>query len=301
MLLLFACRQSSRDAILEHPAITLLKVDQSVAFFEPTWSPDEMQLAVTGARRCYTGRCPQTVYILDIGSGEYYSLTTSGSESAPEWTSAPEIISFVKDGTIYTIGTDGNRLLPLTPGLLASWSRDGRFVAVVRQNRETGLDSSFTYKVEVLDVKMGDERPIFETRPKTEQEDRITGLAWSPDSAQIAISARLWTAQTYTDSVFVVNANGSDLRRVSTNATSVGWMPDGTWLYFLTYEKGGTQLSFAPLSFDCVLTPLELPEIRDPVIAPSGEQMAFVHYGNIYLLDLTWLFGTNSERLTCTN
>jgi Tol biopolymer transport system component len=255
-------------------------------------------LAATGIERCYVGRCPTNIYVLEVESGELFSLTTTGSEGGPEWTSDPEVVSFVDDTKVYTVGLDGNNPVPFITGGFPSWSPDGRFVAVVRQNREADLETGLTLTVDVRDVKAGKELRIFET-PQGAEQERISKLAWSPDSTQIAISATWWTTDTgRIRYIFIVNADGSNLRRVSTGAIAAGWMPDGDWLYFLV---GDGQLGFAPLNFDCVLTPLDITDMGDPVISPSGEQMAFVHNGNMYLLSLDRLLGANREKLVCPN
>lgn len=291
---LLSCTQLSTESSLDHPAITLLKAERSIAFLEPAWSPDGKRLAATGIERCYLGRCPTSIYVLEVESGRLDPITRSGSHA--DWTSDPSVLDFVESGQIYAVDLDENSPLPFAIGLLVSWSPDGRLVAIMRQNREAGPEADFTLAVDSLELNTGDELRVFET-PDGAEEDSITRLAWSPDSTQLAISATWWTPETgYTGGVLLVNADGTNLRRASTKATAAGWMGDGKWLYFLV---GDGQLGFAPLNFDCVLTPLDITDMADPMISPSGEQMVFAHKGNLYQLSLDRLLGENREKLVC--
>ena len=135
---------------------------------------------------------------------------------------------------------------------------------------------------------------MFETPQATEE--AITGLAWSPNGGLLALSATWWTAgMGYIGRVFVVNADGTNLRAVIDGAQP-GWMPDGQWLY-LVDDDG--RLGFAPMNGTCIVTPLDITGIRSPVISPSGDQIAFEHESNIYLLDLDVVLGPNRENLVC--
>jgi Tol biopolymer transport system component len=112
----------------------------------------------------------------------------------------------------------------------------------------------------------------------------------------LALSATWWTSDTgYIGKVFVTSADGTDLREVIDGANP-GWMPDEQWLYYIGDEG---KLLFAPLDGSCVIAPLSITQIESPAISPSGNEMAFVHEDNIYLLDMDRLLGPGKEKLMC--
>ena len=119
----------------------------------------------------------------------------------------------------------------------AVWSPDGTRIAFTRQNEE--CSGAATKESEVQDIWTvaadgTDERRL------TEHSLGDFEPAWSPDGSSIAfISTRDDTADPdygpYTSEVYVMNADGSDERRLTDDVMydyGLSWAPDGTWIAF---------------------------------------------------------------------
>ena len=115
----------------------------------------------------------------------------------------------------------------------------------------------------------------------TKAEKVLTGasgfLNWSPDGKQIAYAGG------DTDSVFVVDTDGSQVRRVSdlSYGGPIGWSPDGTQLYFVAPFTGGA--AWKVYSFDLAgsvareLFTIEngTPKFLNPKLSPDGNWIAY--------------------------
>jgi hypothetical protein len=79
------------------------------------------------------------------------------------------------------------------------------------------------------------------------------------------------------------------------HAHSPGWLQDGRWLFFATVGEG--QLSFLNLLERCIVN-TEIKGVADPVMSPRGDVIAYAD-GDLYVIDLTVLFGQDLETLQC--
>jgi Tol biopolymer transport system component len=105
-------------------------------------------------------------------------------------------------------------------------------------------------------------------------------LYWSPDGQQIAYVA---LGGAINDSVFVVNADGTNIRQVSNLSyeSLVGWSPDSTRLYFVAPFTGGA--AWKVYSFELAsgetkeLFTIEngTPKFLDPNLSPDGKWIAY--------------------------
>ena len=107
-----------------------------------------------------------------------------------------------------------------------------------------------------------------------------TGYHWSPDGKKIAYIA---LGGEIIDSVFIVNADGSHNRQVSSLSyeSIVGWSPDGARLYFVAPYTGGA--AWKVYAFDLAsgatqeLFTIEngTPKFLNPSISPDGQWIAY--------------------------
>ncbi len=107
-----------------------------------------------------------------------------------------------------------------------------------------------------------------------------TGYHWSPDGKQIAY---IVGNDTISDSVFVVNADGTHNRQVSplSQEAIAGWSPDGAQLYFVAPYTGGAAWKVYAYDLASGVT-TELFTIEngtakalDPILSPDGQWIAY--------------------------
>jgi len=129
------------------------------------------------------------------------------------------------------------------------------------------------------------------------------GLAWSPDGTRLAFSV-------YTDTIYVVNADGSNVRPLFAFGSGRGvsdptWSPDGTKLAFGGYWQdspgNGTRCIFVINTNGS--GPACLGDTQgsgsDPAWSPDGSQLAFVR--SDYLLGTSDIWLINPDGSGATN
>jgi Tol biopolymer transport system component len=189
----------------------------------PRWTPLARMLAgvalVGGvfATGTFVVRVPQRVYRAFTCS--------SGVQGAPSWSPDGTRIVFARTGDcdtrLFTVRRDGTRARRLvgtrSGDSLPEWSPDGRMIAFT-----TG-SSIDTMRAD------GSHRTLIKN------EDTNFGLSWSPDSREIAFTGGTLPGPggDLETTLYVMRADGSDVRKVSTHSTEPGtpaWSPDGTKL-----------------------------------------------------------------------
>jgi Tol biopolymer transport system component len=133
--------------------------------------------------------------------------------------------------------------------------------------------------------------------PLTTGPGEHTDPAWSPDGSRLAF------ANATTGGIYVVNADGSGLRRLTTAGENPAWSPDGSAIAFATVDSSATLFPtkrIALISPDAAgliwITSAEPPGHSDimPAWAPDGRRIAFVRIGVDSVQSViyfTWLDG----------
>jgi Tol biopolymer transport system component len=207
----------------------------------PAWSPDGRTIVFVSWRD---------------GNGEVYAMDADGSgprnltqhpakDVRPAWSPDGRRIAFVsqRDGNseVYVMNADGSGKRNLTRDRASdddypTWSPDGRKIAFLRG------------------------------RPQSQTVDVST---WSPRPANCSGSPRRCVFRFFLYDLYVVNADGSGLRRLTRNQTGtyqVVWSPDGRTIYYGRYlvstdGSGARRLPYIPLT---------------AVWSPDGRRIAFV-------------------------
>jgi Tol biopolymer transport system component len=238
--------------------------------------------------------CENEIFTLNVATRELHPFGGKGLSGAT-WTNNHREISYLNGGPsdIYTANLDNGSAQYFVDGQRAAWSSDGKYVAIVREdkNAEPGYSRSV---IIIRDMSAGgQEKIVFETPKSTS--NYITGLTWSSDNTRLALSAR-WSVGVGAESgLYIYNMGGYGLRQLAENIEQPGWMPGGSWLFFIQEGK----LVFAPIDFACTLTPLSLEHLNAPTISPMGSYIAFEYEHSIYLLNLDQVLGKNREKLVC--
>jgi Tol biopolymer transport system component len=267
------------------------------------------------------------LFIVNADGGGLERLTRTDGDTSPVWSPDGSQIAFIRccrgdalgaeTDEIWLIDRDGNEEY-LTTGYGASWSPDGEEIAFTRQIGGFP-DEAERYEVRVANVKSGPERLlladgrapvwspdgdyiVFERgRPEKEQlyvmradgsdvrtltqQPGDSCADWSPDSEEIAF------ANYQQGGVYVIDADGSDLRRVATTTISDRasllscpvWSPDGRRLAFsaLAPDEESEIIVIADLNEGKQrrLSPLRPEFVTDsqPVWSPDGQRIAFVN------------------------
>jgi Tol biopolymer transport system component len=164
----------------------------------------------------------------------------------PEWSPDGCTIAFIRDG-VYVVDTDGGlpeRLTPDPPGesapraVAAAWSPDGDRIALSLYGEEgpTAAPES-TSHIDVLDADGGGRRRLVPFQ--------ADAPSWSPDGDRVAFE-RSFTIDT--SDIYVVHADGSDLRRLtrrssrSPGSDSPAWSPDGSRIAFVRWPDQSNDL-----------------------------------------------------------
>jgi len=192
----------------------------------PAWSPDRRRIAFS--RACANGDFD--VYV--AGGGRLSRLTRGPqNDTWPTWSPDGRRIAFVRgddrNAELYVAGADGGGLRRLTHNRVSddvpAWSPDGK--TILFTSRRTGRNTLMT-----ISPRGGGARSL--------------GLhggeaAWSPDGRQIAFARGVAGAARETADIYIANASGSDVRRLTHERSGVvshhpSWAPDGSRVVFMS-------------------------------------------------------------------
>ena len=202
----------------------------------PAWSPDGTRVAyVTGDR---ANDEPDTLAVMDVATGQVTQLPSGpGNPDGPAWSPDGSQIVFSKNrtghGELFLIDADGSHLRQLTTNDVGgdydpAWSPDGRTIVFGRNSGGRSdiwqVDVSSEQVSQLTFYGRGDSGP--------------TGPEFSPDGSRIAFTngrpdAVATRGLPWTADLFVVNADGSDARKVTPNSFWEGaldWVSDDSVL-----------------------------------------------------------------------
>jgi len=144
-------------------------------------------------------------------------------------------------GRMLVADVDGSHARALTDSTMGffnmAWSPDDRTIAVTRR------DTTGDLQIWTFDVRTGASRSVTAFEKSA---GRPQWPAWSPDGKRLAVQAGRYDRQNPEKSeadIWVMNADGSDLRRITTRERpwmdeTPSWMPDGKRIVFQSTRSG---------------------------------------------------------------
>ncbi|MDP9343520.1 MAG: hypothetical protein M3Q23_15795 [Actinomycetota bacterium] len=255
---------------------------------------------------------------VQAGDSELYRVGADGSgmrdisrapgaqDLDPAWSPNGTLIAYARKpaGTqaspdIWVMFADGSGRIRLTadsvPERQPAWSPDGTRIAYARAGGNYG-----GFHIWVMGA--GGSFPHEVTHPWAQASD--TNPAWSPDGTRIAF---IRSKPGAFPELYVVNADGSGLQRLTTNTWIEGhpsWSPDGTRIAFdRCCPDGQSDLYTIDVAarFETDLTNTLTTDEFDPAWSPDGTMIAFTAFvlgdGNKDLYTMA-ADGTSPVRLT---
>jgi Tol biopolymer transport system component len=242
---------SSRGNITREPEIYIMRPDgtqqrrltnNTARDHSPALSPDRRRIVFVSNRdNPATGRLD--IYSMNTDGGDVQRLTNEpflGSEM-PAWSGDGERIVFMRGTHIWTMNADGSEARQITEGIglhqHPAWSSDGRYIAFC-STRDATPEHPWNWEIYLLDVST----PVI-THVRADILRRLTFNThtdeyprWSPDGRKIAfVSDRDSTGTTRNDEIYVMNNDGSDQQRVTSDAAwdwYPAWSPNGRKILF---------------------------------------------------------------------
>jgi TolB protein len=244
---------------------------------EPTWSPNRRQVAFV--REVVVGTDDRGDFIrhdhltvMNADGTALRRLALHGHE--PAWSPAGKLIVFVKDyaddAEIWAVSPSGTGARRLARGDHPVWSPDGRLIAF---DRWTGNRP----EIFVMNANGSGQRRLL---PRFK--DWADRPQWSPDGTQIAFTGCHCDIGVVDVSVYVVDRDGRNVRKlaggaVSKDAAEPKWSPDGGQILFEREGPGDFDSTFVISSAGSGLRRIAT-NTEYPAWSPDGRRVAFARY-----------------------
>jgi Tol biopolymer transport system component len=203
----------------------------------------------------YSYQCNWEIYTMNAdGTGQTRLTNNPAADEAPAWSPDGTKIAFMSKRDpvscsfsygcpfqIFVMNADGSGVTRLTTtttdDLRPAWSPDGKKIAFLRGRTDAGY-----YRLVTMNVDGSGATDVF--APSDADDVQITAdssVVWSPDGSTFAASFCQFCQTTPIDQLFLLNADGTQLRQIRDSNTfdrMPDWSPDETQIAFM--EDVGT-------------------------------------------------------------
>lgn len=239
-------------------------------YMYPKWSPDSTKIAYLHGKlinQAYAlqlwminadGSLPELLYDRDVGLG------------GPSWSPNGDEIAFPVNGETFIMDLDTRKTRPLVMGYAPVWSPDGKAIAY-----EPRLN---TDELLLIDPGTGRKWSIDHTREGVDvRHKHWSPVSWSPDSKRIAFMGIERGGQFL--SIYVMNSDGSGLKKEYSGATYPIWSPDGKQIMFGT-NRGIEVMDIDGRKSDVVYTNGSYPDWTRPSAAVNFHRKVAATWGS---------------------
>ena len=258
---------------------------------------------------CDAPGCAHSIFSVDPDGSAFGNLAAFGE--TPSWSADGTRLAYASTrggAAVFVREPDGTRLRLTDNGPFVfdgqpSWSPDGSRIAFV--SSRTGV-----FEIYVMSADGSEQTRVTDSRADGLGLDS-TQPAWSPDGSRIAFTRNIRNPHTNDYEIYVVNPDGTGLRRLTFNLTpdslfsnrndmGPNWSPDGSRIVFASGRPGPLNIYSMDADGGDVVRLTERPSANfEPAFSPDGTKIAFVG-GPQHLLVMN-ADGTNETDLTPTS
>lgn len=183
-------------------------------------------------------------------------------------------IVFLGEKGICTINTDGTGQIKISYGHRPVWSPDGTKIAVV---------SFSNNEIYIMDADGSNIRVLIEAGSWSLE--KFGSVDWSPDGRHLVFSKGYLGESTI--EIWRMNADGSNLLKLTSYGVDPSWSPDGSTIAFMSTERIDSSKGFIYLMDSKGGNERILTEGLHPAWSPDGSKIVFISNNekDVYTID----------------
>lgn len=248
---------------------------------ESTKGLTDIALSPTGSMIALVDNSTLKVINTHNKDSKFTYKANSSSIKNPRWSPDESSLLFTvldedsSKSTIYKAKISSRNVRKLVVGTIDSWSPSGREIAYTK---ETG-------GIFITDSEGRKEQQIL---PRI----KVLDLKWSPSGIKIAFITSSDESFTSSPSLFILDKDGTELKKIVVRCTAFSWSPDGDSIVFEKKEKRETNIYLAGLDGK---NPISIAnDAKSPIFSPDSQRIAFTKDDGIYIANLD---GSNVLRI----